>query len=449
MIVTPRGQTWNYDCSGSRECIAGAAMSDSQISRLSLIAAFGLTLLWGATYIAFAYGELCDESGHVGAARHLAERQAGWPALPHPPGYHVFVNALSLNQPHIGTARLTSVVFALLGLVAFAGAWRRLHRAEAGPATLVFALLPILQPFTAMAYTDVTSLAWLLCAWWAQVSGRPFRAAMLTGVACLVRQTNVIWAAFFVVWEAERALAACPDSRPRWRIVVEAARTNGLWHLLLIAASGIVILLHGRFTPSTDHGNELKPNIAAFHLAAWLALVFGAPLWIRHGPAAIRSSRVVEIFRSRRGILWLVLAMLATGLLAATFQNPHEWNRILRGGVRAVRYYIVLRNWLLTSVDAHLSLRLVSGASMVAVALMTALIFRQQPQRRALWFALLFGAILLGTNSLVDPRYYITPAAMLLCLMKVETRTYLWFAAWFALLCAVHAPFILTGRSLW
>lgn len=424
-------------------------MRDSPASQLCLIAAFVLTLLWGAAYIGFARSELCDEPGHVAAAEHFAEGQPGWPSLPHPPGYHLFVNALSLNQPGITAARATSVVFALISLVAFAGAWRRLHREEPGPATLVFALLPILQPFTTLAYTDVTSLAWLLCAWWAQVSGYYFRAAALLGIACLVRQTNLIWAAFFITWEALRALESRQESLAPLRVAFRDAWARSRWQLFVISLGALAVLLLGRFTLGTDHGNELKTNIAAFHFAAWLALIFCLPLWLLHGPAALRASRLVEKFRSPREIACFAVLPLAVGLLALTFENPHEWNRLLRWGTRIGKPYVLLRNWPLIEVGAHFPLRVLSGSAVIAALVLAFLVFRQQPHHRALWFTLLFGAILLGTNSLVDPRYYITPAVMLLCLLKFSTRTYLWLAAWFALLCTIHDPFILLGRSLW
>jgi hypothetical protein len=424
-------------------------MSELRFSRLCLLAAFGLTLLWAGIYIAFARSELCDEPGHVAAAEHYAAGLPGWPSLPHPPAYHLFVNALSLGHPDIVTARATSTVFALLGLVSFAGAWRRLHQTDAGPPTLVLALLPILQPFTAMAYTDVTSLAWLLCAWWAQVSGRFFRAAALMGVACLVRQTNVIWAAFFVAWEALRALDAASDSTQRWRVAASAAWTRGRWHLLVIALGALVVLALGRFTPGTDHGNEPKPNIAAFHGAAWLALVFGFPVWLFRGPRPVSSSRAPTTWGAKRGFICAGASVLVVGLLAVTFNNPHEWNQLLWWGTRIGKPYLLLRNWPLLQVDAHFWLRIVSGVSVVAVVGMTVVVFQRQPHRHALWLVLLFGAVLLATNSLVDPRYYITPAAFLLCLLKLEPRTYLWLAAWFALLCALHDPFIVMGKSLW
>ena len=175
-------------------------------SRRCLIAAYALTILWGALYAGFAHGALCDEPGHLGVLTHFAEHKLGWPDhLTTPPGYHLVALALGGGQPSLTAARLTSTLFALVGLTAFAGAWRRLHAQPAGPATLLFALLPIFQPFTGLAYNDVPALALLLCAFWAQLADRLPTATLAVVLACLVRQTNLIWIPFLIFWEIQRA----------------------------------------------------------------------------------------------------------------------------------------------------------------------------------------------------------------------------------------------------
>jgi hypothetical protein len=69
--------------------------------------------------------------------------------------------------------------------------------------------------------------------------------------------------------------------------------------------------------------------------------------------------------------------------------------------------------------------------------------------RRALALTFPFGAILLGSNYLVDPRYYLTPAALLLLFIVPDRRDFLRLAAWWAFIALIHNPFILTGYSLW
>ena len=134
--------------------------AESRAARTCLAAALALTLAWGLTYLFFAHGDLCDESGHLGVMYHFAEKKPGWPdQLTTLPGYQLLTVWLSGGHPSYTWARAVSLGFALLGVAAFAGAWKKLHGRPATTAVLLFALLPIAQPYGGMAYNDVPALA--------------------------------------------------------------------------------------------------------------------------------------------------------------------------------------------------------------------------------------------------------------------------------------------------
>src|SRR5207244_3229380 len=139
---------------------------ESRLDRLCLAAAFGVTIVWFFVYNHFRPDYLVDESGHLGNIYHFLEGKPGWPEqMTMLPGYHFVVTALwQLHPPFrlLTLARLVSTLFSLGGLAAFAFAWRRIHGRHPGRATLLLALLPILQPFTGMAYTDAPALALVL-----------------------------------------------------------------------------------------------------------------------------------------------------------------------------------------------------------------------------------------------------------------------------------------------
>jgi hypothetical protein len=75
--------------------------------------------------------------------------------------------------------------------------------------------------------------------------------------------------------------------------------------------------------------------------------------------------------------------------------------------------------------------------------------FARQPHRRLLWLALGFGALLPLANSLVEPRYFIEAAAVVLLWLELAPADTRRLAVWWALLCAAHAPFIARGVALW
>lgn len=413
-----------------------------------------MIVVWSVVYQVFTYGPLADEQWHVDISRHFAEGNRGWPTgLMTPPGYHLFVNALSGGEPGYASARITSTLFGLFAVGAFVAARRRLHGGAAGPEVLLFALLPFLLPYTGMAYNDVASVALLLAAWWMQLAGRWLLAGAFLVLACLVRQTNILWALFFLGWEIVSALPAAREAAGRtWSnllaVLPGAVRRAG-WHLAAVAACAIVILWAGRLMPSPhDPGHWVRPNLATLHFGALLLFVLGLPVWLLHGGAAARDFLAAARKRPGRAVLVVGVVLVAIVVLAVTFENPHFHNRIHYGRTGILRY-AYLRNWPLVCIDAHVWLRLVSGAVVVGMALALARIFRRQLHGRALTLAVAVGAVLLGTNFLVEPRYYLTPAVMLLTLLTIDRRTCGWLIAWFCLLNVVYAPFILGGYSLW
>lgn len=422
--------------------------TEVRFSRACLIAAFALTVLWGLIYARFAHSPLCDESGHFSIVYHFAEGRPGLPAnLTMPPGYHFVVLALSGEYPSLRRARLTTTLFALLGVAAFAGGWRQLHGRPPGPATLLFALLPILQPFTGMIYSDAPGLAVLLCAAWAQFAGRGWGAAGLLSIACFIRQTNLVWVAFFIAWEACKVLSARQDgSDPLGRRVCKTVIARAGGHLLVLVAAAAIIAAAGRFTPGTDNGNALRLNPAAFHFAALLVVFLGLPIWFTQVGPMFSTFRAALSGQPKRTLWWVAAGVIIVVLLAATFENPHPWNRYL--WLDQMRY-TVLRNWPLIWIDTHLPLRLASGAAIVFSALAITKICCRPPYGLSVALTLPFAVALIGSNSLVDPRYYITPIVLVLLFVRPSPREFRLLGRWWALICLVHAPFIIAGYSLW
>lgn len=424
------------------------------MSRACLVAAVGVILAWSILYRTFTFGPLADEDWHVEVARHFAEKKSGWPVgLMTPPGYHLVVNALSGGAPDHSAARLTSTLFALLALGAFAAVRRRLHAAPPGPSVLLLALLPILLPFTAMAYNDVASLALLLCAWWMQLGGRVLLSGVCLGLACLVRQTNILWAGFFVGWEILRALPpagpAAASHLGRIRAALTPALRRSAWHLAAVAVCAAVVFWAGRLTPSPhDPGHWVRPNLATLHFGALLLCALGLPLGLLNAGPATRALLAAPLARPGRSLLLAGAVFAAIALLAVTFENPHLHNRIHYGRSGILRY-AYLRNWPLVWIDSHVWLRIASGAVVVGTALALAGIFRRQRYAGALTLAVAVGAVLLGTNFLVEPRYYLTPAVMLLSLVEMDRRSFALLIVWFGAINLVYAPFILGGYSLW
>ncbi len=426
-----------------------AGENAARLPRFCLAAAFVLTLLWGALYIGHGNAGLIDEPGQLEAMRHFAERRPGPPAaLPNLPGYHFLVLLLTDNQPTLQSARLVTLGCALLALAAFAGAWRQLHGRHPGGATLLLATLPVLQPFTAMAYTDVPALMFLFAGCWAHFARRHALAALLLALACLIRQTNLIWATYLVCIDGLNLLRPkSPTPAPHWRSALWAWIEHDRWLLLLLATGTGIILYAGRLTLGTEHGNQLQPNLATIHFAGVMMFLLGLPYWIAKTPALLRSYRTALTTRPYLVPGLTALGLLVAAVLTATYANPHLWNRELFFP-DPPSTKILIRNWPLVWIDRHFLLRGLSGLLIVGSLAGLGWIFARQRYGRELWLLLPFGAVLLLTNGLVEPRYLIPPCALgLMWLDGGSSGPRL--AAWFTLLCLIQAPFALLGLALW
>ena len=201
-----------------------------------------------------------------------------------------------------------------------------------------------------------------------------------------------------------------------------------------------------RQTPGTANSNDLRPNPAAFVYAALLLVTFGLPVWLTHLRPALAGFATAARRRPAFATVWLLGVAAVIALVAVNYTNPHGWNRDLWwDGVR----FTLLRNWPLVYIDQLPPLRVVAGAAVVFATFACAHLCRAQAHGRALALTLPFAAALLGSNYLVDPRYYLTPAALLLLFIAPSRRDFLLLAAWWLLIAAVHDPFILAGYSLW
>jgi len=429
-----------------------AAGDEARFQRICLAAAFLVTLAWGAIYIGHGNPGLVDEPGQLEAMRHIAEHRPGVPpALPNLPGYHFLVILLSGGQPTLLSARLVTLGCALLGLAAFAGAWRQRHGRHPGGATLLLALLPVLQPFTAMAYTDVPALALLLAACWAQFAGQRALAAGVLALACLVRQTSLIWAGYLLVleaWDSFRPRTIGSPAPIPWGAALATWLERSRWLLLLLATAAGIILYAGRLTLGSQHGNQLDPNPATIHFAGVLLLWFGLPTWIARAGAMFRDWQAARRRQPGRTVGLTLMALVIAAILAATYANPHVWNRELFWPDQPSAY-VLLRNWPLVWIDRLPVLQALSGLIVVGVTAGLVHGFVRQVCARELLLLLPFGAVLLLTNGLVEPRYFIQPCALALLFLEPGPATLRRQAGWFALLCLGQSAFVPGGLALW
>lgn len=405
--------------------------------------AVALTVAWCFALVRWLPRNYVDESGHLGNVYHFLEAKAGWPGpMPMLPGYHFVISALwQLHPPCslLTLCRIVTAAGALLALAAFARGWRAWNGGSAGAATLLFALLPLWQPFTGLAYTEATSLGLLLAALTLQFGGHLRAAGLAFLAACVVRQTNLVWVAFVVLLE----LGAAWDGID---LHVREAWHRTRWLVLLLAAGTAGFLLTGRVSVGTETGTTLAFNPASLHGTAALLLLLGLPVWLGALPDRLRRLAAAARRHPRRTRLAVPAFLGAVALVTLTFRNSHVWNQELRWDGET---FTLLRNWPLVGAERFPALRVLSSLNVVVMALALVGVVRTSPRPLVTALAVAIGLLPALMNDLVEPRYVLPGLVIVLLLAPPPPGRRLALGLWWAALSLLHAPFILTGRSLW
>jgi len=377
------------------------------IDRLALPIAVGSILVALAVLSVYADRPVADEFGHhLYAIQQFYEGDWSRPEhLPMLPAYHALAAVTArVFGANLLVLRGLSAVMMIGAIFFFDGALRRRGVVHRGHALLHFAWLPLLLPFSVMVYTESASMLCLAAAIYLQSRRRLQLSAMALLLACLVRQSNMVWVVFLAVlaWmEQERA-------------------TNGgmlrrLWvHAIVTVLVGVWLLMDTGGARAVE-ANRPRFNVAQLYLFAMTVVVLWAPVWIARVP---RDAIALASWIRRsplRGVLVVLAAGVALVLLVIAFENPHPWNE-------NTRYF---RNIPLMAMSQSWGVRWIVAIVIVAVAPILVHFQADQPAGSKLALVWLFTLLFLLPHSLAEPRYYIVPVVLLnllTCFTASEAR---------------------------
>ncbi|MBK9119280.1 MAG: hypothetical protein IPM18_06705 [Phycisphaerales bacterium] len=384
-----------------------------------------------------------DETYHVPAILGLA--RGDWTEalkLPMPPTYHLVVAGVArVFGPDLWVLRLPNLIVAVAAI--FVVDWVLRARWPQGDAlgVALFACNPLLWPYVAFCYTEPLCLLGVLLAFGWHVRGRYLAAALALLVACLVRQSTMVWGLFFLGWALLEQLAPWAGlSRaavgwghgdtggrtartpspppPNWHQAVMAT-----WpYMVLLELAAVYVLVVG-FTQSHSVENALRPNRAQGYVLILTLGLLWFPRWVAALPGLWRVAGQPVLLRAAG---CTALAGLV-GLLALAFANPHPWN--------LDTYY--LRNWPLAAMTRDGGMRWAFSAAVVLIGAALVVAARGAPYGRVLALAALCGAAYVGAHYLVDPRYYVLPIYVLELLWPrkgSQRETARTLVAWYVLL---------------
>ena len=343
------------------------------------------------------------------------------------PGYHLVVAALLWlgGLDTLGAARAVTALFGLAAAAGFHALRRRAWQGTETLATAQFVALPILAPLFFLVYTDVLALALILWAAVATLSNRHVLAALALIGVVLVRQNDVVWAAFLgavAVWPALREHGSARWQTSAARLLPYAAPIAvflGFW-----AWNGSISLSHGQAA--------LHPELTLHAGNAFFALFLAAALLPLQTLAGLQA--FVAHLRARPWLLLLPLAAFAVYWWGFRADNPYN---------SALPDFLP-RNAFLLKLDHDPAWR--AGAGIVMVLAACGLGTTAMRPAATLWLYP-FAALFLASSWLIEQRYALVPRVLWLAFREQRGRAieFATLALWLSLAVWIFFS-VVTGR---
>ncbi len=413
---------------------------DGLTDRVAVAVAVGSILAWLALVSIYLPHPIADEAGHhLRVIRQFYEGDWSLPAyLPMFPAYHAVAAVVcKVFGANLLVLRAFSAVMAIGAIWLFHATLRCRCADDRGDRLLHFAWLPILFPFTVLAYTESASMLLLVAALYLHTRRYNRSAAVTLLLACLVRQSNIVWAALFAVLTVRQLLRrrqgnsnAPAPGRKRLVLIV-----HHIWpHLIVVALIAALMLIVSGFDMGRVEANRPRFNIAQFYLFALFVILLWAPILFARLPGDTRLLRRWLTSNPAKGAMATTLGMATTLALVAAFRNPHPWNH-------NEAYF---RNWALIAMSESWLVRTIASLLIVGAGASMVHFTTQQANRSTLRIVWLCSWLYLLPHSLAEPRYYIVPVFFLNFFTDYRPQEARRLTLWYLLIGAIIGAAILS-----
>jgi len=393
----------------------------------------------------FINNPIVDEGLHLLAVQRLLNGNWHQPDfLPMPLTYHFLVYLpAKVFGAEVWVLRLVNTILSI-ALLWVVQSIHRVQKSGHDERLLHVAWLPVLFPFTVLAYTEVASLLLLLAGVLLHLCKKPALSALpLTG-ACMVRQSNIVWVAFIAAWGALEAWQRYRRDRSAGAPLLDRRQITTIlsqvWpQLIILIAASVFFLVNGGFNITAVEANRIRFNSAQFYLFALTLVGLWGPIWV---PRLAKDFIALGRWAGRQpklGGAVILLSLLAAAGATTTYWNPHPWNHNPN----------FLRNWLLVLLERSIVAR--GFAAMFVLIALPGLVRRTflASNRTLLLLTWAFSFAYIAPHSLVDPRYYILPLVMLQFFSGFEDKEAQRLTIWYAIVSATVSSYvIISGHRL-
>ena len=176
--------------------------------------------------------------------------------------------------------RLFQGVVGVAAFLLYQALFRLRYPDAGGDRLLLLAWNPLVFPFFVLVYTDVAALTAVLAGVYFQLRGRHLLAAGALLLACLLRQSSLLWVVFLAAWRIADLWPAGDSNPGVLRQFGALVRRERLWlHGLVVAIGASVLVGFGGVVRAPFMENRPAFNVAQFYLFGLTMLACWLPQW--------------------------------------------------------------------------------------------------------------------------------------------------------------------------
>lgn len=397
-----------------------------------LLVFLGIFLVHLAVFILIKdHGLMMDEHYHYAQIQRFLHGDYRLdPELPMSPGYHALVAGFSrsigidlipyyLAVPYI---RGVSWGFSLMTIVFFFLCARLVDRSHALVKTVQYSVFPIFLPFFPLLYTDLATLAIVLCSFWLLLSRKWVLSGLVASASILLRQNTIVWCAGF----ATMAYVMQHGYGLRWRHLKQYVQNS----VGFLVAPVVFFFLIWKFGGVSSGGQTyVSPTVVIpknLFLLLFLYFFFFLPVILAQAKKSISFLRTLR---------WWYFILLAGAYIPfhLTFFIEHPYNYGSFFIHNAIMEYFTA-NWI-----RSLSFFVIMTVSLVSIAVTRLM----QPAYYLLypWTVLFFLPL-----WFIEQRYTMIPFALYILLRRHEGK---WTEYGFILWNGIFSAAIYWGMHQW
>ena len=347
--------------------------------------------------------ETADAGFHAPTIWEYYNRNYGYlnPYIAMFPTYHLIMAWFirQIGRWDISLLRAVHLLIGILALPVFSSIVRRLHPGQQQLRTPQFFYFPLFFPFFFLVYTDMWGLLSVLLTVLLTLQRRHFWGGLAGLLAVLLRQHNILWVGFCLLWIALDQPTGQPWRTYLWAMVRNLLRHG--WLHLLVCVAFVVFVVINKGVAVGDRGS----NPFVFHVTNFYTCLLWS--WALLLPSCCaRLPEIISLLRRP----WIAAATIA-GLFVylATYNNWHGLNQ------PGSDYY--LRNRILTVMTASTIWRAVLYIPIAWSVLSFACTTFTEKRFYLLYFV---GPLSIVLMPVIEPRYYIPALALFLAFRPAE-----------------------------